>query len=65
MGTSFSLSQAIIQHLELTFVALFISIILGITIGIILHKMKSANKFISIISAIQTIPTLALLGFLD
>lgn len=64
MGTSFSLSQAIIQHLELTFVALFISIILGITIGIILHKMKSANKFISIISAIQTIPTLALLGFL-
>lgn len=64
MGTSFSLPQAILQHLELTFVALFISIIIGILTGILLHKMKNSNKVISIISAIQTIPTLALLGFL-
>lgn len=64
MGTSFSLSQAIIQHLELTFVALFISIVIGILIGILLHKMRQSHKVVSFISAVQTIPTLALLGFL-
>lgn len=64
MGTSFSLYDSIIQHLKLTFIALFVSIILGITLGIILHKIKKSERVLSVLSAIQTIPTLALLGFL-
>ena len=64
MGTSFSLPQAILQHLELTFISLAISIFIGIFLGIFLHKIKNSDKVISFISAIQTIPTLALLGFL-
>ncbi len=61
---SYSLFDSVMQHLELTFVALFISVVVGVGLGIILHKMKNANKVVSAISAVQTIPTLALLGFL-
>lgn len=64
MGTSFSLFDATIQHLELTIIALAISCVIGILLGILLYNSKYSNKFLSVISAIQTIPTLALLGFL-
>lgn len=60
----FNLKDAIIQHLELSLFALVISIVFGMLIGVLLYKKKFAEKIIAFFSAIQTIPTLAMLGFL-
>lgn len=64
MGTSFSLYQAILEHLQLSIISITISIIIGISLGILLKFVKPADKVLSVISVVQTIPTLAMLGFL-
>lgn len=64
MGTSFNLADSVIRHLELTLASLLISMTIGIVLGLLLYKSKMAGKIISIFSVIQTIPTLAMLGFL-
>lgn len=59
------LSQATIRHLELSIIAILIASLLGITIGASLSYNEVLGKYcISIISAIQTIPSLALLALL-
>lgn len=51
------------QHIELTFVALFFSIIIAVPLGIILTRYrKLAETVIGVTAVAQTIPSLALLG---
>ena len=51
------------QHIELTFVALFFSIIIAVPLGIILTRYrKLAEAVIGVTAVAQTIPSLALLG---
>ena len=51
------------QHVELTLVALFFSIIIAFPLGIILTRhRKIAGSVIGVTSVAQTIPSLALLG---
>lgn len=57
------LSQTI-EHFQLTIVALFIATLVGSLIGIFIARhQKLANPILSIVNIIQTIPSLALLGF--
>jgi len=53
------------QHIELTFVALFFSIIIAVPLGIILTRYrKIAETVIGVTAVAQTIPSLALLGIM-
>lgn len=53
------------QHLQLTIVALFIANLIALPLGILLtRKRKIAETIIGITSVFQTIPSLALLGFM-
>ena len=53
------------EHLGIALIALFISIIIGVPLGIYLtRKREYANSVIGACGVVQTIPSLALLGFL-
>ncbi|MCR9251604.1 MAG: ABC transporter permease/substrate-binding protein [bacterium] len=53
-----------IEHFQLTIVALFIATLVGSLIGIFIARhQKLANPILSVVNIIQTIPSLALLGF--
>ena len=53
------------QHVQLTLAALFIANMIALPIGILLtRKQKIAETIIGITSIFQTIPSLALLGFM-
>ena len=57
--------HALAQHLEITAVALVIAVLIGIPLGIhIARERFLAGPVLATVSAIQTIPSLALLGFL-
>ena len=57
--------KQLMEHIELTLVSLCIAILLGTTIGILIVIYQSSTKTVlSIVNTIQTIPSLALLGFL-
>ncbi|MTI21346.1 ABC transporter permease subunit [Fulvivirga sp. RKSG066] len=59
------LLEQTVEHLVLTLVSLFFATILGLSIGIFISKKKRyASPVISFVNAIQTIPSIALLGFL-
>jgi osmoprotectant transport system permease protein len=54
-----------IEHLQLTFLATLIAILIAVPLGItISYKPKLASGFLSATGVIQTIPSLALLGFM-
>ncbi len=54
-----------VEHFQLTIVALFIATVLGVLSGILIARhQKLANPILSLVNIIQTIPSLALLGFL-
>lgn len=54
-----------LQHLYLTLVALIFAILIGVMIGIFLSRnRKLSSGVMSILGVIQTIPSLALLGFM-
>lgn len=54
-----------IQHIQLTFVSLFFAIIIAVPLGIILTRYrKVAEAVIGVTAVAQTIPSLALLGFM-
>lgn len=59
------LIRALLEHIQISFIALFFAAIIAIPLGIYLtrHK-KAAEGIIGITSVIQTIPSLALLGIL-
>lgn len=57
--------KALLEHLELTGLALILAAILGIPLGIHIARARFlAGPVLAIVSAIQTIPSVALLGFL-
>lgn len=57
--------DATVQHILLSLVALFWTIIIAVPTGIILTRIRSlAGPVLGIVSVFQTIPSLALLGFM-
>lgn len=62
---SFEIWQRTLEHIGLTLMSLGIAITIGVTLGIWLTRAKRASSFtLGVVSVIQTIPSLALLGFL-
>ncbi len=57
--------QQLLEHIELTFISLAIATFAGVLLGIISAKYSSFSKpILGVVNVIQTIPSLALLGFL-
>ena len=55
----------ITQHLGLTFLSLLLAIIVGLPLGILIsRKRKLSGSVLSIAGILQTIPSIALLGFM-
>ncbi|MBV8328338.1 ABC transporter permease/substrate-binding protein [Chryseobacterium sp.] len=55
----------IVQHLGLTFLALFLAIIIGLPLGILIaRKRKLSGSVLGLAGILQTIPSIALLGFM-
>lgn len=54
-----------VQHIELTLVAVALSVIIGVPLGILIARVKCTSKpVLMIANLIQAIPSLAILGFL-
>ncbi|MDP4086305.1 MAG: osmoprotectant update ABC transporter permease/substrate-binding subunit OpuFB [Bacillota bacterium] len=61
----FQLLSALLQHIEISLIALFFSLIIAIPLGIYLtRKQRIAEYIIGFTGVLQTIPSLALLGLL-
>ncbi|MBK3494215.1 ABC transporter permease/substrate-binding protein [Viridibacillus sp. YIM B01967] len=59
------LLASLLEHIQISFIALFFAVVIAIPIGIYLtNKKKIAESIIGISAILQTIPSLALLGFL-
>ncbi|RDW19791.1 osmoprotectant update ABC transporter permease/substrate-binding subunit OpuFB [Oceanobacillus chungangensis] len=59
------LVSTLLEHIELSFIALFLAVLIAIPLGIYLTKKpKLAEYIIGITAVLQTIPSLALLGLL-
>ena len=55
----------LLEHIELTFFAVALAIIIGIPIGILISYIKKLNKpILGLASIFQAIPSMALLGFM-
>ncbi len=53
------------EHLILSFVALFLAVLVSLPLGVLLTRYERLSKLVfPIVNTIQTIPSLALLGFL-
>lgn len=59
------LLEQTLEHLMLTLISLTLATALGLSLGILISKRpKLASPVISFVNAVQTIPSIALLGFL-
>lgn len=59
------LLSALLEHMQISFVALFFAVLISIPLGIYVTRHKRiAEGIIGVASVIQTIPSLALLGIL-
>lgn len=57
--------KLLMEHIGITFMAVSIAIVIGLSIGILIsQKPKLANYVISVVNVAYTIPSIALLGFL-
>lgn len=57
--------ETFVEHIELTFISVFFAIIIAVPLGIFLTRYrKIADIVIGITAIVQTIPSLALLGFM-
>ncbi|AZA84370.1 ABC transporter permease [Chryseobacterium lactis] len=55
----------VVQHLGLTFLSLFLAIIVGLPLGILIaRKRKLSGSVLGMAGILQTIPSIALLGFM-
>ncbi|HVU99143.1 MAG TPA: ABC transporter permease/substrate-binding protein [Puia sp.] len=62
---SAKLLQQTIQHIGLTFISLLIAILIGVPLGIFISRnKKAAGIVLGTAGVLQTIPSIALLGFL-
>jgi len=65
MQNSDKLMQQTIAHIGLTFVSLLIAVLIGLPLGIfIARKKKLAGPVLGFAGVLQTIPSIALLGFM-
>lgn len=63
--TKSQLLSALLQHIEISLIALFFSLVIAIPLGIYLtRRQKIAEVIIGFAGVVQTIPSLALLGIL-
>jgi osmoprotectant transport system permease protein len=63
--TKSQLLSALLQHIEISLIALFFSLIIALPLGIYLtRKQRIAEYIIGFTGVVQTIPSLALLGLL-
>lgn len=59
------LLQALMRHVELVFISMLLAIVIGIPLGILITRVKSLQSpVLGVASVLQTIPSLALLGFM-
>lgn len=59
------LLEQTLQHIGLTFISLLIAVILGVPLGILITRRKKlAGTVLGIAGVLQTIPSIALLGFM-
>ena len=59
------LTQALLEHIQISFIALFFAVIISVPLGIYLTKKERiAESIIGISAVMQTIPSLALLGLM-
>ncbi|QPQ31436.1 osmoprotectant update ABC transporter permease/substrate-binding subunit OpuFB [Lysinibacillus sp. JNUCC 51] len=59
------LLASLVEHIQISFIALFFAVVITIPLGIYLtNKKKIAESIIGISAVLQTIPSLALLGLL-
>ncbi len=57
------LLQALIEHIQISFIALFFAVLIAVPLGIYLTKKdRVAESIIGVAAMLQTIPSLALLG---
>ena len=55
----------VIEHIQLTFIAVLLAIAIGVPLGIFITRKKSlAKPIVGLANLIQAVPSLALLGFL-
>ena len=59
------LGMQTLQHIGLTFISLFIAVLIGLPIGIYITRKKNLSGLVlGIAGVLQTIPSIALLGFM-
>jgi osmoprotectant transport system permease protein len=59
------LAMQTVQHIGLTFISLFVAVLLGLPLGIfITRKKKFSGAVLGVAGVLQTIPSIALLGFM-
>lgn len=59
------LFETLLEHIQLSFIALLIAVVIAVPLGILLTKTKKlAEVIINITAVLQTIPSLALLGLM-
>ncbi|TQR37185.1 ABC transporter permease/substrate-binding protein [Lysinibacillus sphaericus] len=59
------LLASLLEHIQISFIALFLAVVIAIPLGIYLtNKKRIAESIIGISAVLQTIPSLALLGLL-
>jgi len=57
--------QSLLEHMQLSFISLFLAVLIAVPLGIFLmNHRKVAEPIIRVVSIIQTIPSLAVLGLL-
>ena len=62
---SAKLLQQTVQHIGLTFISLLIAVLIGLPLGIyITRHRRAAGIVLGIAGVLQTIPSIALLGFM-
>ena len=65
MDRKSDLLTALIEHIELSFIALFFAVLIGLPLSIYLTRhRKLAEPIINVAAVLQTIPSLALLGLM-
>ena len=59
------LGEQTIQHIGLTFISLFIAVLIGLPLGIFISRRKQfSGAVLGVAGVLQTIPSIALLGFM-
>lgn len=57
--------ELLLEHIELTFLSVFVAILIGVPIGILINYVKKlSHPILAISNIMQAIPSMALLGFM-